>query len=271
MSYDFLGSAYIKTTISELNLSLSSIRDQTLKPNKVVLVVDGPLNFNLENLLKDFKRNLNFEVLYLKKNFGLGISLRKGMELCTSEFVLRFDTDDYNLPTRAEKQINFMKKGNLDISSTTIYEFIDSPNNKISLKNVPLSQKDIIKIIPFRNPFNHPSVGFKLDSIRILSGGYRNFPLYEDYDLWIRALNSGFKASNISEPLVGMKFNELIERRVGLKIVLNEARLFLTFFNYSKSQFMLFIPAFFSRTFIRLLPSFIVKKFYSLFLREKSF
>ena len=63
MSYDFLGSAYIKTTISELNLSLSSIRDQTLKPNKVVLVVDGPLNFNLENLLKDFKRNLNLYVI----------------------------------------------------------------------------------------------------------------------------------------------------------------------------------------------------------------
>ena len=40
--------------------------------------------------------------------------------------------------------------------------------------------------IIFRNPINHPSVGFLRKSIIDLNGGYRHFPFYEDYDLWMR-------------------------------------------------------------------------------------
>ena len=51
MSYDFLGSAYIKTTYDEINRAFFSIKEQTLKPNKVVLVIDGPIIFDLDRLL----------------------------------------------------------------------------------------------------------------------------------------------------------------------------------------------------------------------------
>ena len=57
----------------------------------------------------------------------------------------------------------------------------------------------------FRNPINHPTVAFLKESIIKLDGGYRNCPLYEDYDLWIRAFNSGLKFKNIAEPLVAMR------------------------------------------------------------------
>ena len=105
------------------NLELS-IKEQTLKPNKVILVIDGPLSFDLDEVLKDFQKFLKIHILKLDKNYGLGIALRKGLELCSSKFVLRFDSDDFNLPKRAEIQIKFMEKGNYDISSTWIYEFL---------------------------------------------------------------------------------------------------------------------------------------------------
>ena len=47
MTYDFLGSAYLKTSLEELNYALTSIHNQTLKPNKVVLVLDGPVKNGL--------------------------------------------------------------------------------------------------------------------------------------------------------------------------------------------------------------------------------
>ena len=63
MSYDFLGSAYINTTHDEINRAFFSIKEQTLKPNKVVLVIDGPIKFDLDNLLSNYDNFLKIEIL----------------------------------------------------------------------------------------------------------------------------------------------------------------------------------------------------------------
>jgi len=269
MSYDFLGSAYFNTTYEELFLSLDSIKKQTLKPNKVVLVIDGPLSFDLKNLLFNFENILNIEILELEKNYGLGLALRKGTELCSSEYVLRFDTDDFNHPMRAAKQIKFMIDGNYDLSSSWIYEFLDSHENILNIKKLPLSKKNIRYMLPFRNPFNHPSICFKLLSIRNLEGGYRNIPYYEDYDLWIRAIYSGLNYANLKDILVGMKSENIIQRRRGFKKILCELKLFQTFWENSYLGFALFVPSFICRSLVRLLPLKFLQVFYKVILRNK--
>ncbi len=268
MTYDFLGSAYFKTSSEELNYALLSIQKQTLKPNKVVLVFDGPVNSRLFEIVDKFRSYLKIELLELYENFGLGIALREGLRLCESKYVLRFDADDYNFPLRAEKQISFMNKGYYDITGSYVHEFLNTVDNIISIKKVPTSEEKIKNMIPFRNPFNHPSICFKLDSILKLDGGYRHFPFYEDYDLWIRAIHSGLKCSNLDENLVAMKSNQIISRRIGLNMVFNETRLFKTFWKYSFKDFILFLPSFLLRTSIRLLPSRVVVVFYKKFLRS---
>ena len=268
MTYDFLGSAYFKTSSEELNYALLSIQKQTLKPNKVVLVLDGPVNAGLFEIVDKYRLYLKIDLLELYENFGLGVALRKGLKLCESKYVLRFDVDDYNFPLRAEKQISFMNKGYYDISGSNVLEFHNTFDNIISTRKVPTSEKKIKNMIPFRNPFNHPSICFKLDSILKLDGGYRHFPFYEDYDLWIRAIHSGLKCSNLDENLVAMKSNQIIFRRIGLNMVFNETRLFKTFWKYSFKDFILFFPSFLMRTLIRLLPRKIVIFFYKKFLRS---
>tara|TARA_B100001109_G_scaffold255208_1_gene257187 strand:- start:532 stop:1341 length:810 start_codon:yes stop_codon:yes gene_type:complete len=269
MTYDFLGSAYFKTSSEELNYALNSIHKQILKPKKVVLVFDGPVKYDLFEIVNSFKVYLKIDLLELDENYGLGIALREGLKLCDSKYVLRFDTDDYNLPSRAEKQISFMIKGNYDISGSYVSEFLNNVDNIISIKKVPTSEEKIKNMIPFRNPFNHPSICFKLDSILKLDGGYRHFPFYEDYDLWIRAIHSGLRCSNLDEYLVAMKSNQIISRRIGLNMVFNEMRLFKTFWKYSFKDFIFFLPSFLLRSSIRLLPSRLVVVFYKKFLRAK--
>ena len=139
MEYDFLGSAYINTTYEELFRALTSIKKQTLRPNKVVLVIDGPIKFNLDKILLQFDNKLKIQIINLKKNSGLGVALRKGLEVCVSKYVLRFDTDDINLPIRAARQIQFMEQGQYDISSTSIFEFIGNPDNIIAVKKLPIN------------------------------------------------------------------------------------------------------------------------------------
>ena len=269
MTYDFLGSAYINTSSADLNTALMSINKQTLKPNKVVLVFDGQVNPELFEVVRICENYLRIDLLVLRRNLGLGAALREGLNLCESKFVLRFDTDDYNFPMRAEKQILFMKRGNYDISSSFVSEFINNIDNVVSVRKVPLNAEKIRQILPFRNPFNHPAICLKLDSIIKLEGGYRNFPFYEDYDLWIRAIHNGLNCANLGEPLVAMKSNDMIQRRIGMRIVFYEIKLFKTFWKYSFKDFMLFLFSFVLRTFIRILPLKFVSFFYRTYLRSK--
>ena len=118
----------------------------------------------------------------------------------------------------------------------------------------------------FKNPINHPSVGFLRKSILKLDGGYRHFPFYEDYDLWIRAWKSGLKFRNISEELVALRISEQRARRKGLQITKSEFRLLLTFFEQSLFCGLIFLPSFILRTFFALLPlrmtNFLLKTFF---------
>ena len=267
-TYDFLGSIYKKTTYEELDLCFSSIVHQTYKPKKIILVIDGPINLDIKKIIKKYSHFLKIKLIKLEKNMGLGLALRYGLKFCTSKYILRFDSDDYNLPYRAEKQIKFMESKNLDISSSSVYEFIDHPDNIRSIKNIPLTDSEIRRTLPFRNPFNHPSICFKLSSIIKIDGGYRDFPSYEDYDLWIRALSKGLICGNLKDKLVAMKVDNLIKRRKGINKIILEAKLLKTFWDNSFKNFLLFIPSYIIRSVIKLMPLRIIIFIYKNFLRS---
>lgn len=263
--YDFLGSIYKNTKVSELDETFKSIKIQTYKPKNIILVIDGFVKKELIDLVENHSKILPIKIIKIKKNLGLGNALRKGLKSCKSKIVLRFDTDDINLKNRAELIVKELEKGDVDIVGSNIYEFEKNPQKRICSKNMPLDHQSIIRTMFLKNPINHPSVGFLRKSILKLDGGYRHFPFYEDYDLWIRAWKNGLKFRNIDKELVALRITGQRARRKGIEIAKSEFRLLLTFFEHSYLFGFLFIPSFILRTFFALLPikltNFILKKF----------
>ena len=63
--------------------ALRSVFEQSLIPNEVVLVKDGPLTEELEQIIVDFSsKNEQLKVITLEKNQGLGEALRIGLNAC---------------------------------------------------------------------------------------------------------------------------------------------------------------------------------------------
>ena len=267
--YDFLGSIYKNTKVSELEEALKSIHIQTHLPKNVILVLDGFVEKKVIELVDEYTNILPIKKIPLKNNSGLGIALRTGLLECQSKIVLRFDTDDINLKRRAELIVTALENEDVDIVGSNVFEFENNPQICKTQKKMPLTHKDISRAIIFRNPINHPSVGFLRNSILKINGGYRHFPFYEDYDLWIRALYSGLKFKNIDEELVALRITNQRARRRGIKHVFSELKLLVTFLNHSFLNGLFFIPSCFARIIFALLPLEVISFIYKRFLRTK--
>lgn len=208
--YSVLISLYDKEKPDYLKASIESMLSQTLKPDQIVLVKDGPLNNELDQVI-DFYVNQNpglFTVVELKNNVGLGKALDEGLKYCKNELVARMDADDISLPERCEFQVKeFINNPDLSIVGTMIDEFYDDPKNIISSRIVPTSHEEIKKFIRRRSPFNHPTVMFKKSDV-IKCGGYGNLRRKQDLDLFSRMINSGCKGANINQSLLLFRSNE---------------------------------------------------------------
>ena len=224
--FSILLSVYRKEKTEFLTEALKSIIEQTLPPDEIVLVEDGPLLQEQENVISQFAAQHGMvRIVKLPQNQGLGKALNEGLKHCTYDLVARMDTDDIALPDRFEKQTAFMEAHpEIDACSGWIDEFIGTPDNIVSRRTLPETSEELYKFGKSRNPLNHPAVMFR-KSVVLKAGGYQHFPLFEDYYLWVRMMMKGSKLYNLQEPLLLFRSSQdMYKRRGGMKYALTELR-----------------------------------------------
>lgn len=197
--------------------ALESITDQqTIKPNEIVLVVDGPVPEETNQVIEKYSKNYNLKVIRLETNGGLGNALRIATENCSNELIARMDSDDVAVCDRFEQQLSYLaNNSNVDILGGDISEFIGNEANIVSYRVLPKTDVDLKKFIKKRCPFNHVSVMFKKASI-MSAGGYLDCHYNEDYYLWIRMFLNNCCFANTGSVLVNVRVgSEMYHRRGG--------------------------------------------------------
>jgi len=213
MPFSVLMSVYHKDNPQWLKQAIDSVLNNTIKPNQIVLVVDGQISNELEQVLTEYKDNL--DILRLEKNSGLGIALQQGLLKCKYPLVARMDSDDISLPNRFELQLKeFENNPNLAIVGGYIQEFDSQTNEKTSIRKVPLFDNQIKQYIKTRSPFNHPTVMFKKEDI-LKVGNYQTFYQMEDYYLWARLVKANYQMKNIPEILLNFRTDKNMFARRG--------------------------------------------------------
>lgn len=273
MKFSVLMSVYYKEKPEYLEACLDSMIQQTLLPNEIVLIKDGPLTQELDSVIEKFvlKNQDLFNIISLKENIGLGKALPLGVEKCKYELIARMDTDDIARKDRFEKQIiEFMNDDQLNIVGSHILEFDKSVDNILARRIVPLSHDQIMKFSKKRNPFNHMTVMYKKKSV-IDAGNYRHvYGLgYEDYDLWVRMLMNGCKAKNIDDFLVYARTGVDMFKRRGNKERLRTALYFRRkMYNEGFTTFFEYITSSIANIIVSSIPSNVRAVVYKRFLRE---
>ncbi|EPF4529073.1 glycosyltransferase [Enterococcus faecalis] len=273
MKFSVLMSVYHKEKPIYLEKAFQSIVSQTYLPDEVVIVKDGELTQELDELIDkyDFKK-IKKKVVPLVSNQGLGIALSIGLTKCSNEIIARVDTDDVNLLNRFEIQIKeFHLNPELAIVGGQIAEFYEEKSIPIfiSERKVPTTHQEIIKFSKTRNPFNHMTVMFK-KSVILECGNYRNCPLCEDYDLWMRVLAQEYIVKNTPETLVHARTGlEMAERRGGAKYAHFMYQMRKSFYHSGYISISNFIVGTAASTIFALIPATVRKKIYIGILHKK--
>ncbi|MBR6008822.1 MAG: LicD family protein [Clostridia bacterium] len=216
-----LESVWAGEEADNLALSLDSLLDQTVPPDEIVLVKDGPLSPSLDRVIDErTERHPGlFNIVSLEKNGGLGNALRIGLSACKNEYVARMDSDDFSPPDRLEKQLTYLAAHpDVDILSGVIEEFDGEITNVTGKRVVPLENDDIWAYCLTRSPFNHAACVYKKSAIEKAGSYNGRRPRVEDHDLWMRLRRLNAKAANLTDTLLLARAGKAMhKRRHGLK------------------------------------------------------
>lgn len=252
LNFTVLMSVYRNDKPHDFEVSIDSVmKNQTVLPKALVLIVDGPVPLDLELSIREKTKNLlNTNVVWLPENKGLGNALRLGVELCETPLIARMDSDDIAVFDRFEKQLcAFENDATLSIIGGTINEFIDQPNNIVGKRTVPCADVDIKNYMKHRCAFNHMTVMFRKSEVMRV-GNYRTWHWNEDYYLWIRMLMGGCKFANLEDVLVNVRVGrDMYARRGGWKYFKSEVGIhqfllnggIISTFQYVKNIFIRFV------------------------------
>lgn len=250
LNFSVAMSVYKNDNPKHLRVAIESILEQTVKPNEIVLVVDGTVDEELDNVIKCYEQNELFNIIRLPENKGLGNALKVCLENSKYDLIARMDADDIAARNRFEQQLKYFEENEqTDIVGGDISEFVNEPENIIGVRCVPTKDSEIKAYMKKRCAFNHVSVMFKKSSV-LDAGGYLDLFWNEDYYLWIRMWLNDCSFANTGTVLVNVRTGQdMYSRRGGKKYFKSE--LFLQ--NYMLKHKLIGLATYFTNILKRLI------------------
>jgi glycosyltransferase involved in cell wall biosynthesis len=165
--------------------ALASCFSQSFTNFECIVVANGDDAEEIEKSVKGwFGKDIRLRVFVTKIKY-LTFSLSLGLHHARGDLIARMDGDDIALPDRLLRQVNFMMANpNVTVLGSD-YEFIDAEGQCLNLVKMPKDDISIRKELLKANPFCHPSVMYRRQSV-IDIGGYLGGTYAQDYDLWCR-------------------------------------------------------------------------------------
>lgn len=249
--------------------AIVSILNQTVPCNQFIIVEDGPLPACLQDIINQYKKDYTdlFTIVELPENKGLANALNHGIAVSRNELIARMDSDDISFLDRCEKQLQcFESDTELALLGTQTLDFYDSTENaKLSVRPTPADLDEIKRILKRNQPFAHPTVMYK-KTVVLACGGYdASLRRVEDYDLFTHLVASGYKASNIEEPLLYYRANKMMMNRNKSKVN-RETRIRVQKKVYKRGEcsFADYMYIWFAMKIAGIIPSFVYEKIYNI-------
>lgn len=196
--------------------AIDSLYAQTYNNFKLVLCDDGSTDDTYKIAKEYADRYSNIVLLKNKKNLKLAASLNRCLEYADTEYIARMDGDDISLPTRFEKEIEFLDNNPEYALVSTPMIYFDETGDWGEGKANPTPGLDSFKK---GAPHTHAPCMIRTEVMKKIDG-YTVSPLLnrgQDYYLWYKIYKAGYIGYNLQEPLYKMRDDKNAMSRRTLK------------------------------------------------------
>lgn len=195
-----------------LEAATASILNQTLHSIEILLIDDASGDDSPRIACQLSQQDQRVRLLTSPPPHGLVPSLNHGLREARAPFLARMDADDLSSPTRLEKQLLYMEQHPaLAACGCGVHIIPDptDPNHRVAggfLRyqewiNSLTDPMDIRRERFIESPIAHPTAFFRADQLRNI-GCYHDTTWPEDYDLWLRFLETGPVLGKVPETLL---------------------------------------------------------------------
>jgi glycosyltransferase involved in cell wall biosynthesis len=194
--------------------AIESVLSQSFRDFELIIINDGSTDSSPEIIGKFDDPRIRF---FQQSNQGLAATLNRAISLARGEYIARQDQDDVCLPSRFEKQINFLE-ANPDVGMVGTSAEIWVGNERTSrLLKHPTDDASIKFSLLFDNHFIHSSVMIRRSVFEKVDGYAVDFSRQppEDYELWSRIMKK-YKLANLPDVLMAYREVEGSMSRTGL-------------------------------------------------------
>lgn len=184
-----------------LNLSLSSVLNQSYPKFEILIIDDGSTDRTKEIAEKYKRSNSNVEVITIE-NQGLANARNVGIKHSSGKYVAFIDHDDIWLKDKLSHQYDLISK-NEDIGLVScVSAIIDSKNNLIAWKMGKILIGDVFCEMQYSNwVINGSAPLLRKECFEDVGYFKKEVSLCEDWDMWLRIAEK-YKFETVDETLV---------------------------------------------------------------------
>ncbi|GLG91697.1 glycosyltransferase [Sellimonas catena] len=207
-------------TLSE---AIDSILAQTYNNWELIMCDDGSSDRTVE-IAKKYVKRYSDKIILLQnqKNMGLNYTLNRCLNEAKGEYIARMDGDDRCMNDRFIVELKVLQEEKDIAIVSSDMEYFDEKGvwGCISHPEYP-KEKDFI----YGTPFCHAPCMVRKEAFDTVQGYTNKKQLLrvEDYHLWIKMYEAGYRGKNIHKILYQMRDDHHAYRRRKLKYRFNEA------------------------------------------------
>jgi len=185
---------------------LASIRAQTLGDYELLCIDDGSTDTG-PRLIRALAAADPRIRLSANPGRGLVQALNHGLAIARAPLVARMDADDLMHPRRLARQLSAMRADpGITVLASRVEAFSDTGltdgfRDYVAWQNRCVSARAIAGDIYLEAPVAHPSVMLRRSAV-VTAGGYRQGAFPEDYELWLRLLQAGYRIEKLPQTLL---------------------------------------------------------------------
>ena len=178
--------------------SLRSLVNQSMPPEEIVVVLNGPDVGAGEEISKWKEFHHRLVVLDAGEPGSVARALNTGARAASGEFLVRLDAGDISCPDRVEAQMREAERTVADVVYSDI-EIRAARNRLVRLRGAVPNEQTASHLL-VSNCIPHPSVLLRRSSL-LSAGAYSEQCAIEDYELWLR-MAAKWRFSSVQRPLV---------------------------------------------------------------------